>query len=273
MHAHNRYMNLIAIVIAAACLSLTTACGNVAAPTHEVTAVPTQKATGTPNPATPAPQVGCTHETPELRSVLNTTEDEYWTGRPGAWRSRAVRDKYEDLFWRQPNVYDVSISQLGDGKGGWTDTWGITVWVTEKVDQNTLPLEDRIPATLKGSDWEGDVPIQIVEMEPPPKVLESNCDYSHCVANLREGEEASTAEMLKVRDKYEPLFWRQPNVYTTGVGNFTDEHGEWTDTWGIIVRVTKKVDQSTLPSKDRIPDCLEGVPVHIEEEDPPITSQ
>ena len=35
---------------------------------------------------------------------------------------------------------------------------------------------------------------------------------------------------------------------------------------GFIISVTKKVDQSTLPAADRIPDTLEGVPVEIREE-------
>ena len=72
----------------------------------------------------------------------------------------------------------------------------------------------------------------------------------------------------RVRKKYEPLFKRQPNVYSTSEGRFTDANGERIDTWGIIVSVTKKVDQSTLPPEDRIPDCLEGIPVQIQEEQP-----
>ena len=37
-------------------------------------------------------------------------------------------------------------------------------------------------------------------------------------------------------------------------------------TAGIKVYVTEKTDQSTLPPEDRIPDCLEGIPVQILEE-------
>ncbi len=294
MKTTNWQTKALTLFIAAVALWLTVACGNVdtgneVPTTEEATEAPSVEPTKEPTAETPEPSVGCTHGTPGLRSVLNTPEDEYWVGLHGhAWSSRDVRDKYEDLFWRQPNVYDVSISQLGDGKGGWTDTWGITVWVTEKVDQTTLPLEDRIPATLKGDHFEEDVPIQIVEAEQTPEVPESNCDYSTCGVNLgkeeegvtnpnanqqeeRTGTKTSTAEMLKVRDKYEPLFNRQPNVYTTGVGYFTDANGERTDTWGITVWVTEKVDQSTLPLEDRIPDCLEGIPVQLKEEQPPVT--
>ncbi len=76
----------------------------------------------------------------------------------------------------------------------------------------------------------------------------------------------------RVRKKYEPLFWRQPNVFMTGEGRFTDENDEYTGEWGIVVSVAKKVDQSTLPPEDRIPDCLEGIPVQIKEELPWITT-
>ena len=216
-------------------------------------------------------------------------EDVHWWGRPDAWDASDVVDKYEDLLWRQPNVYDITIGQLRDSEGVWTKAWGITVWVTEKVDQNTLPSQDRIPAGLKGDHFEGDVHIQIVETEQPPRVPESNCDYSKCVVKLEEGEENMTnpnanpredraerarrnARELKVRDKYEPLFRRQPNVYATSLGLFTDDNDEFTGESGIVVSVTRRVDQSTLPPEDRIPDCLEGVPVQIKEEYPVVRS-
>ena len=46
--------------------------------------------------------------------------------------------------------------------------------------------------------------------------------------------------MISVKDKYDPLFMRQPNVYSTSVGYFTDANGEPIDTWGIKVKVSKK---------------------------------
>ncbi len=80
----------------------------------------------------------------------------------------------------------------------------------------------------------------------------------------------NTSERIhEVRLKYDDLFWRQPNVHAVGEGFFSDEEGGYTETDGIVVTVTKKVDQSTLPVADRIPDCLEGVPVQIEEREPP----
>ena len=76
----------------------------------------------------------------------------------------------------------------------------------------------------------------------------------------------NTAERIhEVRLKYDPLFWRKPNVFAVGEGILQDENGDWdwTGPRGIVLRVTEKVDQSTLPPEDRIPDCLEGVPVQI----------
>ncbi len=73
----------------------------------------------------------------------------------------------------------------------------------------------------------------------------------------------------EVARKYRDLLYRQPNVHTviTGIivdGNKADVRDiEWVE--GIEVWVYKKVDQSTLPEEDRIPDCLDGVPVRIVE--------
>ena len=74
-----------------------------------------------------------------------------------ATRRHEVRLKYDDLFWRQPNVFAVSEGRLRDGRGGWLTTKGINISVTTKVDQVTLPTEDRIPSVLEG------IPINIVE--------------------------------------------------------------------------------------------------------------
>ena len=79
----------------------------------------------------------------------------------------------------------------------------------------------------------------------------------------------------EVRLKYDDLFWRQPNVFAVGEGYFRDKAGNRINTLGIVVSVETKVDQSTLPAKDRIPDCLEGVPVLVIEAEPviPLTKE
>ncbi len=76
-------------------------------------------------------------------------------------RLHEVRLKYDDLFWRQPNVWGVAEGSFSDGSGGFTDTIGIVILVTTKVEQSTLPISDRIPAFLEG------VPVQIEERNPP----------------------------------------------------------------------------------------------------------
>ena len=73
------------------------------------------------------------------------------------------------------------------------------------------------------------------------------------------------ARARAIRHKYEALFWRQPNVHGVGIGIIEDENGEYTNRAGFVITVTEKVDQSTLPVEDRIPDCLEGIPVQIQE--------
>ena len=74
----------------------------------------------------------------------------------------------------------------------------------------------------------------------------------------------------EVRLKYQPLFRRQPNYAQVSEGLFF--HRNWDPVIdrdgnrvsGIIVTVDgDPVDQETLPQEDRIPDCLEGVPVQI----------
>ncbi len=285
MKTTNWQTKALTLFIAAVALWLTVACDSAdpaieAQPAPATTATPTQVATQSPAVATPTPQVGCTHETPEFTSKLTISEEELERKIHYFWLASDALEQYEDLLWRQPNVYDVRIGQLRDNQGKWTERWGITVWVTEKLDQSSLPLEDRIPVSLDN------VPIRITDTKPPPKVPESNCDYSKCVVNLEKGEESLTnpdsntridpAELARrqgpseyrVRKKYEPLFWSQPNAHSTGLGVFRDENGETTGDWGIVVWVTRKVDQSTLPPEYRIPDCLEGIPVQIKERGP-----
>ena len=87
-------------------------------------------------------------------------------------RIHEVRVKYNDLFWRQPNVWGVGEGQgVGEGPGydaqtGWSTTSGIVVSVTTKVAQSTLPTADRIPSCLEG------VPVMIEEL-PAPKIIPS----------------------------------------------------------------------------------------------------
>ena len=81
--------------------------------------------------------------------------------------ARAIRPKYEETFWRQPNVHSVGIGfhldesgyalEVPDGAGGCKRVVGFIIRVTERVDQSALPPEDRITSMLEG------VPVQILE--------------------------------------------------------------------------------------------------------------
>ncbi len=99
----------------------------------------------------------------------------------------------------------------------------------------------------------------------PVKVQEEN--GSMTTSSGRSPVVLTFERIHEIRQKYDDLFWRQPNVISVGEGRFRDADGEPCigpgRKTGIIVRVTAKVNQSTLPVADRIPTTLEGVPVQI----------
>ena len=76
-----------------------------------------------------------------------------------------------------------------------------------------------------------------------------------------------------VIDKHADMILRQPNLNGFGTHSTVDMD-DLSDISvklkGIGISVTKKVDQGTLPEEDRIPDCLDGVPVFWMEESPGI---
>ena len=124
----------------------------------------------------------------------------------------------------------------------------------EKINQweeDTLCTPETFEFTVEELSW------------PEPSGLEfSSEEYRKNWRRWRAETERATA----IRPKYEDLFWRQPNVHGVGVGVIEDENGEDTGQTGFVISVTEKVDQSTLPPEDRIPDCLEGIPAQIIEE-------
>ena len=106
-----------------------------------------------------------------------------------------------------------------------------------------------------------------------------------CVAYLiEEGEITVTTEdagsevdrptsehVSYVLEKYRPLFRRFPHQWGNGRGLLYDTNGKLTHEVGIKVYVEELVEQSTLSTEDRIPDCLEGVPVQIVVEENTVT--
>lgn len=78
------------------------------------------------------------------------------------------------------------------------------------------------------------------------------------------------ARVSETRSKYLDTLMAKPNVVGVGEGYFKDDEGNLLDTVGLIVIIDHRhevVDQSTLPEADRIPDCLDGIPVQIELEE------
>ena len=90
--------------------------------------------------------------------------------------------------------------------------------------------------------------------------------------------ETATAErMWEVIEKYRDLVEGQPHFYHVSPGLLEDEKGELIVTTegltgengyplhvgGIKVKVEELTDQSTLPEENRIPECLDGIPVQI----------
>ena len=98
----------------------------------------------------------------ERRDQLATTQPEYLSYEEAVERAESLMPKYEDLFWRQPNIHSVHVGDIylfdeygndmlvPDGKGGYRQEVGFNIWVTKKVDQCTLNPEDRIPDTIEG---------------------------------------------------------------------------------------------------------------------------
>ena len=88
-------------------------------------------------------------------------------------------------------------------------------------------------------------------------------------AGLASVTEDYVQRVSAVRLKYLDQLMSKPNVVGVAEGYFKDDDGNWIDTAGLIVLIDHRhevVDQSTLPEADRIPDCLDGVPVLIEKE-------
>ena len=75
---------------------------------------------------------------------------------------------------------------------------------------------------------------------------------------------------LEVSEKYSDLFINYPHYRGRGVGNsFKIPHPDENqpDGFGILVRVWKLTNPRRLLEEQRIPECLDGVPVRIIHDD------
>ena len=109
--------------------------------------------------------------------------------------------------------------------------------------------------------------------DPTPEVKERTYDdpATLCASEGENmNEEKVTVEQAKaVLDEHRERFLNQPNLVRFGIGHLRDTDGNilW-DEIGIFIGVSERVDQSTLPEEDRIPSCLDGVPVQFEIREP-----
>lgn len=167
-------------------------------------------------------------------------------------RAVEVSNELKPLFKRQPGFVGAETGFLIDERTiRSTKSWGILVFVKEKVDQDTLPLEDRIPEELDG------VPIQIVSSELRLK---------HFAGRTIRSRGDIDPQYDLVRDvirKNRALL----DDYPFSDGPRLVSPSPWSETtpgdriWGIELWVTKKVYNRGLSPTVRIPDCLEDVPV------------
>ena len=80
--------------------------------------------------------------------------------------------------------------------------------------------------------------------------------------------EAISERAYDVEERYKPLFRRQPNRNVIAAIPSTNVAGERIIGFHILIGAYPLVDQDTLPPEDRIPDCIEGIPVRLEEMKP-----
>ncbi len=172
MQTHNRYMHIIAIVIAAACLCLATACTKeypINYPSDGLSII-------SPEPCENEKPLKPSREFVQLANQQDPIQtsyptDAYLTALPGydeamdAWDERLgpererieeVLETYRDRLERYP-YYRGSFPNLQFFWDGiLTDRFVVEVHVDHLVDPRTVPPEDRIPGCIAG------VPVHII---------------------------------------------------------------------------------------------------------------
>ena len=161
-----------------------------------------------------------------------------------------VFEKHKRLFNRYPNRVAVKLGFLRDEKTGRrTETWGIVTIVSEVVDQDRLPPEERLPNEIEG------VPVQIILAE----IAFAGQEFSDASPDERDPHvNLAWSVWNKNRD-----FFRRHPFYDGSIllGQMDPEPGN--RIYGIKVVLTQEVDDRYLRSAVSIPDCLEDVPVKI----------
>ncbi len=167
-------------------------------------------------------------------------------------RVKEVFDKYESLLRSYPN-------STHQGTWGFRDLHlyslsppGIRIMIYPWVDPDSLPRRYRLPDCLEG------IPIQILEHRP--STLRANTFTApECADNV------TLERVREVFQKYASLILSYPNGTYHGIGGFYSKDGQPADASGIVIHVYPWVDPDSLPKEQRIPDCLEGIPVQVVE--------
>ncbi len=111
-------------------------------------------------------------------------------------------------------------------------------------------------------------PTRVPEVATEADKLKDYCDNAWS-KEMNDPRRASTNKeyrdrVLEVRLRNrDMLIKRYPSVISVGESFLRDEDGKRTDTVGITLTIQELVDQSTLPETDRLPTCIEGIPVQI----------
>ena len=169
-------------------------------------------------------------------------------------RTHDVLVKYYPSIMRLPHNPVPEPEFLRDKNGELTDTWGIVILTDEEIDQDTLPSEDRIPDSLEG------VPVQILTKEIGDKKRPWYPGWrpdslSHPHLWLSHDVRGKNLDLLR---QY-PFFSGETLLVTY----LSKDTGDSEPIFGIEVHVTEVVYPSTLSPENRIPACLDDVPVEI----------
>ncbi len=75
--------------------------------------------------------------------------------------------------------------------------------------------------------------------------------------------EQQMERLQRAKEKYESKLLKKANVVGVGIG-YRQEDDPDQDEPALVVNVTHKVPLHQLRKRDRIPSCLDGVPVRVE---------
>lgn len=163
---------------------------------------------------------------------------------------REVLKENRNLFRRQPGSYKAMEHFIRDDDGNWSAEYGIIIGIAgKKVDQYTLPPEDRIPDEIDG--------VAIYFDESP-----SNYTMGLIEGQFKEDPEVQYA--YAAMWKYEDLFFRQfiPNYHPSDHGIMAVGQAP-----GEPMKVSLAINifgrENALLLENRIPECVDGIPVTI----------